>query len=66
MTVLQDHYLVMNKLTNEELFALRGGTTNFLTASFLTAISKCVDSLLEVGRSIGSALQRLTSHNICS
>ena len=56
----------MNKLTNEELFALRGGTTNFLTASFLTAISKCVDSLLEVGRSIGSALQRLTSHNICS
>lgn len=63
--VLQDHFHAMNKLSNEELIRVIGGA-NTLTASFLTAISKCIDSLLEVGRSIGSALRRLSSHDICS
>lgn len=56
----------MNKLSNEELISVVGGSANTLTASFLNAISKCLDSLLEVGRSIGSALRRLSSQNLCS
>ncbi len=55
----------MNKLNHEELITITGGG-NLITASFLTAISKCIDSLLEVGRCIGSAIQRITTHNICS
>lgn len=55
----------MNKLKNDELIKINGGA-NYLTATFLNAVARCLDSILEVGRSIGTAIARLKSGNICS
>lgn len=55
----------MNKLKSNELIEIVGGS-DFLTATFINSISKCIDALLEVGRSIGSAIRRITSNNLCS
>lgn len=62
---LQGHYHVMNRMSKEELFKLSGGGVEYFTASFLNAIAKCADALLDVGRAIGSAIRRITSKNMC-
>ncbi len=56
----------MNKLKKEELLQIEGGNTNLLTATFLNAVARCLDSLLEIGRSIGSAISRWKNGNLCS
>ncbi len=56
----------MNKLTKEELIQIVGGSTNIFTATFLNAIARCINSILDVGRAIGSSIARLKSGNICS
>jgi len=54
----------MNKLKNHELINIYGGS-NTLTSAFINSISKCLDTLLEVGRAIGSAINRFSTKNIC-
>ncbi|MCI8575681.1 MAG: hypothetical protein HFI09_04345 [Bacilli bacterium] len=54
----------MNKLNNEDLLEIVGGA-NILTATFLNAVARCIESILEVGRAIGSSLARLSKGNIC-
>lgn len=54
----------MIKLTKEELVNITGGA-NLLTASFLNSVARCIDALLEIGRSIGSSIRRISSNNIC-
>ena len=54
----------MNNLKKEELLNIYGGS-NLLTATFLNAIARCIESILEVGRAIGSSLARLSSGNVC-
>lgn len=55
----------MNKLSNEELIKISGGTMQ-ITASLLNAVVKCFDTLLELGRTIGSSIRRISSGKICS
>lgn len=55
----------MTKLTREELINITGGS-DLLTATFINAFTKCINTIFEIGRSIGSSIARLTSGNICS
>lgn len=56
----------MNKITEEELIQITGGATNFFTATFLNAVARCINSIMDVGRAIGSSLARLKNGNLCS
>ena len=49
-------------LTNEELIKVRGGG---ITATMLNAISRLVESLLNLGQLVGSAIRRTGSKNYC-
>ncbi len=53
----------MNKIKNEDLLKITGGVN--LTATFLSSVAKCLDALLEIGRSIGSAIRRFYSDDLC-
>lgn len=62
---LQDHWRVMNRMTNEELILIKGGATSLLTATFLNAAARCINVLLDIGRAIGTSIRRIHSGNIC-
>lgn len=47
----------MKELNKEEMLKVNGGAG--FTASFLSAIVRGVNSFLDVGRSIGSAIRRI-------
>ena len=54
----------MQTIKNEqELYEINGGI-NF-SSSMLNAIATTARFVLEIGRSIGSALRRSTSKNVC-
>lgn len=53
----------MRKLNKQELVQVTGGS---ITASFLNAMARGFDIVLEVGRSLGSALRRIFSGKKCS
>jgi len=55
----------MKKLNKEELLNINGGAS-WLTASFLNAISRAANTLLEMGRSLGTSIRRTISGNVCS
>ena len=50
----------MKTLNDEELFSICGGGTTF-TSSYINAI----DSLLDVGRSLGGAIRRWIEGSMC-
>lgn len=62
---IQGLYHVMNKLNSEELITIIGGG-NLLTATFLNAVARCLETILDVGRAIGSSIARFTKGNTCS
>jgi len=47
-----------------ELIQIQGGIN--LTGTLLSSISKGINSILEVGRSLGSAIRRAWSGKLCS
>lgn len=53
----------MNKLKEKELKSIHGGG---ISASFITATVRAVTSLLELGRSLGTAIRRIHSGSVCS
>ena len=54
----------MIKIVNEEeLFSIKGGTS--LSSSFINAIATGAKIILEIGRSLGSALRRTISGKTC-
>lgn len=53
------HLLVMS---NSELKTVVGGG---FTATMLNAIARNINSILDLGRSFGSALRRLKDGNLC-
>jgi len=55
----------MNKLNEKELLQVVGGS-NILTAAFLNAIARCLNSIYDIGRAIGSSISRIKSGKICS
>lgn len=55
----------MIELKDKELMSIEGGA-NWLTASFINAAARAIDTLMDVGRSLGSAIRRAFSGNVCS
>lgn len=53
----------MKVLKKEELKVINGGG---ISASLLTAAVRAVTSLLELGRSLGTAIRRISSGSVCS
>jgi hypothetical protein len=49
------------KLKNEELYKIQGGAS----ATLLNAFSRAVSTILELGRTVGSAIRRAYSKNYC-
>lgn len=54
----------MRKLNNNELKQIEGGVN--ITASLLTGIVRGINSLLDLGRSLGSAIRRIQFGQLCS
>jgi len=54
----------MRKLTDSELLDIKGGT-NFISASFITAITRAGNLLLDLGRSLGTSIRRIVTDNVC-
>lgn len=52
------------KLEEQELLNVVGGSTN-LSATMLNSVSKILDTIMDVGRSLGSAIRRIYSDNLC-
>ena len=55
----------MRELNNKELMDIIGGA-NWLTASFINAAARSIETVMNVGRSLGSAIRRAFSGKICS
>lgn len=51
-------------LTNNDLLKIIGGVN--ITASFISAISRGINSILELGRSFGTSIRRIVGNKICS
>lgn len=64
--VILDHFLVVRshmKLEKTELINVVGGA---ISASMISAIVRGINSFLDLGRSIGTAIRRIQSGRICS
>ena len=55
----------MIELKDKELVNVMGGA-NWLTASFFNAAARTIETVMEVGRSLGSAIRRVFSGKVCS
>ncbi len=53
----------MSELTKEEAVRIYGGVN--LSGTIVNAFLKGVDLILELGRSLGSAIRRIQDHNVC-
>lgn len=53
----------MQELKKEELKKIEGGA---ISASFITSIVRAVSGLLDLGRSLGTAIRRVQTGKICS
>lgn len=54
----------MVELTNKELLNIDGGASWF-TASFLNAASRALSTLMDLGRSLGTAIRRAINGSVC-
>lgn len=54
----------MKQLTEEELKQIQGGIN--WSASLITSIVRGINSILELGRSLGSAIRRIQYGQMCS
>jgi len=52
-------------LSNNELLNINGGASIF-TATFINAMARMVNSIADLGRSLGTALRRYLGNKICS
>ena len=53
----------MSELSKEEAVRIYGGVN--LSGRIVNAFLKGVDIILELGRSLGSAIRRIQDHNVC-
>ena len=53
----------MTIITDEELYSINGGIA--LNSSFINALATGAKIILEIGRSLGSAIRRSISGNTC-
>ena len=55
----------MENLNDKQLMNIEGGA-NWFTASFFNAAARAIETVLGVGRSLGSSIRRLVSGKTCS
>lgn len=55
----------VRELKDKDLMDIQGGA-NWLTASFFNAAARAMDTLIEIGRSLGSAIRRAFNGKVCS
>lgn len=55
----------MIELKKEELMNIEGGV-NWLTSGFLNSAARLLNTLLDLGRSVGNAIIRTINGNYCS
>lgn len=58
-----DQKNVMNKLSNEDLKNLEGGTS--LTGSLISAFTSAFKTVFEFGRSLGNSIRRINEGKMC-
>ena len=51
-------------IDNEEMLLIVGGASH-ISGTLLKSIAKLINSALDVGRSLGSALRRVQTGNLC-
>lgn len=51
------------ELKKIELIQIQGGVN--ITASWLTAVARGINAIMDLGRSLGTAIRRIGSNNIC-
>ena len=49
-------------LTDRELMKVEGGG---LTATFLNALARCVSTVMNLGKSLGTSIRRIISGKVC-
>lgn len=54
----------MKEITKEELMEIKGGT-NYLSGSFISSLVRAGNTLLDMGRSLGTSIRRIFSGNVC-
>lgn len=54
----------MIELSNNELLNIDGGS-NWFTATFLNAASRALSTLMDLGRSLGTAIRRTINGSVC-
>ena len=54
----------MIELNNKELMDIVGGA-NWLTAAFFNAAARTIETVMDIGRSLGSAIRRAFSGKVC-
>lgn len=54
----------MRQLTNDELLKIIGGVS--ITGALITSIYKGINTILDLGRSFGSAIRRIQTGSMCS
>lgn len=52
----------MRKLTDKELTQIQGGS---ISSTMVGYIVRGINSFLDIGRSLGTAIRRIGEHNIC-
>lgn len=52
----------MSQISNSELKQINGGA---ISASFITAIVRGINSVLDLGRSLGTAIRRIVTGQKC-
>lgn len=52
----------MNKLSDKELIAINGGG---LSGTLISSIIKGISIVIDLGRSLGTAIRRIRSNSIC-
>lgn len=56
----------MIKLNDEELKKIMGGgITSYLSATFLNAAARAINTVLDLGRTLGSTIRRTLSGQYC-
>lgn len=51
-------------LKTEELYEIQGGAIS-INATFLNSFARCIEAILDLGRTVGSAIRHVKSKNIC-
>lgn len=54
----------MKKLDKEQMLKINGGTT--ISSAFISTLTRAGNVLLEIGRSLGTAIRRIYEGNPCS